>query len=91
MTRRSDLRVCGVIIVSAWDLRRAARRVFPGSIANQRRWMRAWLMRPREVRVAIASCLAKEPDRFSRESHIPEETRFRLSSRVQEYIDAGPQ
>lgn len=69
------IRVAGVLILSPWDLRRAARRVFPGSRINQRRWMRAWVSRPSEIRVPIARGHAERRECL-RESRIPEGTRF---------------
>lgn len=80
------IRICGVLITDKWDVRRAARRIFPYSPRNARKWVRAFRFRPSAPRVRI-SCAAVSVERFERQSGIPMGTQFLVSSNVEEFTE----
>ncbi len=73
------IRIAGVLIVSAWDVRKAALRIFPYSARNARRWVHNYRFCPSAPRVEIG-CAANSPEKFERQSGMDPPPNSRLSS-----------
>lgn len=69
--------VLGILIADGWSLRQAAKRIFPYSFANRRRWFRAWLHASGRPATELGSARQDWwPAKTVRQSRIPHRTKF---------------